>query len=118
MSARQKAWARMARLRLIAQLGGKCESCGWEAGLQFDCIKPTGDDHGRKDTSARMSIYHRQHRRGNLQLLCALCHQKKSLDDRIQQRQKALAEFYADGTVTRSRPSEHNSHVQGDTEPY
>jgi hypothetical protein len=74
VSMRQKAWARWARARLTAQLGGQCQICGERHALQFHCINPRGDGHHRLDTSARMSFYHAQHARGNVMLVCADCH--------------------------------------------
>lgn len=71
MGKRQKEWARKARQKLIAELGGSCAQCGTKDNLVFDCIFPTGHDHHSKDTSARMSYYRREHACGNLQLLCA-----------------------------------------------
>lgn len=113
MSARQKAWARMARLRLIQQLGGKCKKCGWTSGLEIDCIRPAGDRHHKMDTSARMSFYHAQHRAKNVQVLCATCHIEKTAHDTRHQRKKALAEFYSDQTVRESPGRQHDSHVKG-----
>jgi hypothetical protein len=81
MSKRQKAWARVARQRLMMLLGNSCALCGRPDTLTFDCIVPQGDNHHRMDTSARMSFYHRQHQVGNVQLLCELCQSIKSTDD-------------------------------------
>lgn len=80
MAARQKAWARRARSRLLEALGGACAWCGSSKGLTFDCVISQGDTHHRKDTSARMSFYHRQARAGNLQILCHACNSQKGND--------------------------------------
>jgi hypothetical protein len=81
MGKRQKEWARQARFRLQFLLGGQCRKCGSVETLCFDCIEPRGDFHHRLDTSARMSFYHREHKAGNLQLLCAECNGIKSLQE-------------------------------------
>lgn len=73
----QKAWARRARARLVAQLGGKCCDCGATEDLQFDCRVPCGDAHHGMDTSARMSFYHAQFQKANLALRCAKCNSAK-----------------------------------------
>ncbi len=73
MGKHQKNWARMARARLTAELGGRCVMCGATTSLEFDCREPQGHRHHKLDTSARMSFYHAQHAKGNLQLLCSAC---------------------------------------------
>lgn len=78
MSREHKAWARRARRKLLDFLGGACVDCGVTENLEFDCIRPVGNKHGRKDTSARMCFYHGQFYRDNLQILCNECHTKKS----------------------------------------
>jgi len=84
MASRQKEWARRARARLVACFGGECCKANGHCNgqLEFDCIIPQGDEHHRKDTSARMSFYHKQHRIGNLQLLCSFHHALKSTQDK------------------------------------
>lgn len=77
MAKRQKEWARKARQALLVELGGRCAICGTDQKLTFDCIIPQGDDHHKKDTSARMSFYWRQHREGNAQILCEGCNGRK-----------------------------------------
>ena len=80
MGLRQRIWARKQRLLLRRKLGMKCNHCSskFYMKLEFDCIKPIGDSHGRKEWSWRMSIYRYQFSVGNLQLLCDKCHNKKS----------------------------------------
>ena len=89
MGKRQKAWARVARARLMETLGNRCVECGSLAPLVFDCIDPTGDAHHRMDTSARMSFYFRQHQAGNLQILCDACNTRKSASDYLTHQQKS-----------------------------
>lgn len=62
-------------------LGGKCAECGTTENLEFDCIHPCGDKHHRYSTCQRMSFYHRQHREGNLQILCRPHNIEKSVSD-------------------------------------
>jgi len=81
MAKRQKVWAQKARAALRETLGGVCASCPQRDGLEFDCIEPRGDAHHRMDTSARVCFYRKQHREGNLQMLCPRCHAKKTAAD-------------------------------------
>lgn len=81
MGKRQKVWARQARFRLLFLLGGECRECGSVEDLTFDCIEPRGDSHHRLDTASRMSFYHKEHKAGNLQVLCMACNVKKSLQE-------------------------------------
>lgn len=108
MSQRHKEWARRARVKLLAELGDKCAVCGvasWAADLQFDCIAPQGDAHHRKDTSARMSFYRKQHRLGNVQSLCPECHKEKtSLELDAEMLPRRLARFGLLVTVSLNLP--------------
>ena len=81
MGLRQRKWARKTKLRLRTALGNRCVICHSQSNLEFDCVLPLGDNHGKKEYSWRMSIYNRQHRDGNLQLLCDFCHNLKSIGD-------------------------------------
>lgn len=81
MAKRQKEWARKARFTLMFLLGGCCKECGSDKDLEFDCKEPRGDEHHKMDTSARICFYRRQHREGNLQILCEPCHNKKTAKD-------------------------------------
>jgi 5-methylcytosine-specific restriction endonuclease McrA len=78
MSKRQKLWAAKVRETLRIRLGWICRECGETSGLEFDCITPTGHAHHRLSTDQRATFYRRQMAVGNLQLLCADCHQAKS----------------------------------------
>lgn len=79
MGLRQREWARKTRLKLRRILGLQCKQCGsrYYMKLEFDCIKPTGHWHHRIEWSWRMSFYNKQHKAGNLQLLCDRCNSKK-----------------------------------------
>jgi len=90
MAKRQKEWARRARFELMFKLGGACFECGTDKHLDFDCIIPQGPAHHRSmDTSQRVSFYRRQHKEGNLQLLCRhKCHKKKTVADLKRQQEK------------------------------
>lgn len=80
MGVRQRLWAKNTRLKLRRLLGLKCIKCGSKdyRKLEFDCIVPLGDNHGKKEWSWRMSIYRRELKLNNLQLLCDKCHGIKS----------------------------------------
>jgi len=78
MAKRQVAWARTARERLRLALGGLCVRCGSSLEIEFDCIQPCGHAHHMAGAVMRTSFYRKQARAGNLQLLCAACHRKKS----------------------------------------
>ena len=79
MAKRQREWARRKRDWLFSQLGQACRKCGSTKNLEFDVIIPVGnnDHHRRKDWSARMSFYTRQHEQHNLQVLCEKCNSSK-----------------------------------------
>lgn len=78
MGARQKAWAKGARCRLVTALGGQCVACCSRDNLTFDCRKATGCSHHPWDSSQRMSYYRQQARMGNVQLLCGYCNSMKA----------------------------------------
>lgn len=85
MSRRVKEWARVARVQLLEELGGRCERC-WEddrAVLEFDHIS------GRRSWSAsglstdqRMIRYRREAKLGLLQVLCKGCNLDKQWEQR------------------------------------
>jgi len=78
MAKYQKEWAKRQRKLLLWFLGEECKWCGAKTGLEFDCIKPRGDEHHKFDTSARMCFYRKQLLQFNLQILCESCHCKKT----------------------------------------
>ena len=80
MGLRQREWAKKQRLLLRRKLGMRCHQCGsrFYLKLEFDCIRPCGDQHHKMEWSWRMSFYRQQYAAGNLQLLCDRCHQLKS----------------------------------------
>jgi 5-methylcytosine-specific restriction endonuclease McrA len=78
MGMRQRKWAKKKRRWLRLQMGGHCAHCQEQRNLTFDCIEGLGDCHGKKEYSWRTSIYWREWRKGNLQLLCKSCHDVKS----------------------------------------
>lgn len=59
-------------------MGMRCAVCGGMTDLQCDCIVPQGDEHHRMDSARRITFYARQYTLGNLQLLCELCHRRKT----------------------------------------
>jgi hypothetical protein len=71
------------KLSLIAQLGGKCVKCSSVQYLQFDCVRPAGREHHGLGQYDRMRFYQREAVTGNLQLLCAKCHARKSVADKL-----------------------------------
>lgn len=83
MARRHKEWAKRARAELLRILGGKCVACGTDVKLTFDCIKPNGDRHHRMDPSARLCFYRKQHKAGNLQILCDACNTAKAATEWI-----------------------------------
>lgn len=83
MARRQKEWAKRARIELLILLGGTCFKCGTEDMLEFDCIQPQGHRHHTFDTSQRMSFYRAQYKKGNLQILCERCHNKKASKEQL-----------------------------------
>jgi 5-methylcytosine-specific restriction endonuclease McrA len=78
MAKRQIVWARRARKILLQKLGGCCSFCGTRSDLTFDCIDPTDHRHAdRLGNHNRMPYYRRQHRAGNVQILCRHCNSVK-----------------------------------------
>lgn len=78
MARRQVRWAKRALDVLRVSLRGRCNNCGAEQSLEFDCIVPQGHKHHAAGISARACFYRKQARLGNLQLLCEPCHRRKS----------------------------------------
>ena len=63
--------------------------CQTDQDLDFDCKEPQGDRHHRMDASARMCFYHRQHKLGNVQLLCRTkCHKIKNAEEERKRQQQ------------------------------
>lgn len=83
MAREHKRWAMRARARLMVELGNRCAECESRNDLTFDCIVPLGHVHHSMDASARMCFYHKQHRDGNLQILCRRCNGKKGYYERL-----------------------------------
>jgi hypothetical protein len=88
MGLRQRIWAKKKREELLVELGSRCVHCGkyaWELEkgqqLEFDCIEARGDAHHRGAASERMCFYRKQHKMGNIQILCSDCNCKKSLTE-------------------------------------
>ena len=79
MSKRAKNWARKARKALLLELGGCCVRCGGTESLCFDCIVPMHSYHHAWSTDKRMTFYRRQHKAGNLQILCSRCNGRKGI---------------------------------------
>lgn len=61
------------RLRLLAQLGGKCAKCGKKKHLEFD--HPNGRNYQPSKLSrhGRLARYRRDAAAGNLRVLCRKC---------------------------------------------
>ncbi len=78
MGARQKQWARGARVRLMLALGNTCRACGAQDSLTFDCLTATGSAHHAMESSGRVCYYRKQARQGNLGLLCGYCNSMKA----------------------------------------
>jgi 5-methylcytosine-specific restriction endonuclease McrA len=84
MPSRQVIWAARARFTLRFQLGDCCAICSSTRNLEFDCIQPQGHAHHAAGVIHRTVFYRKQHREGNLQLLCKRCHKKKSVAEHKQ----------------------------------
>lgn len=70
----------MLRVYLRSQLGASCKQCGadHDVCLEFDCISPCGDEHHRMNSHDRLEFYLHEFIKGNLQVLCSPCNNKKS----------------------------------------
>lgn len=81
MGKRQTEWAKRARLKLIADLGGQCKQCGSLEDLHLDHLYPSQEiissGNRRQEYSRRVIIMRREKEAGILQVLCAKCNQKK-----------------------------------------
>jgi hypothetical protein len=93
MAKRHKRRARERRENLLLALGSMCAWCGELKNLTFDCIMDCGDLHHKYDTSQRMCFYYRQHREGNLQILCAVCNGFKAQWEKANREDKELNPF-------------------------
>jgi len=86
MGKRQRAWARRAYDRLIAELGGQCVACGTkgteENALEIEHKYGIDWSHQKLEWSHRISVYRAEARAGLLQVLCAHCnkHKRKTTD--------------------------------------
>ena len=87
MGARQVKWAKKKRDELFALLGKVCRLCGSEENLEFDCILPseTKDHHRKMSWDQRMRFYLKQLSNKNLQVLCDVCHGKKTRGENHQE---------------------------------
>lgn len=83
MGARQKDWAKRARLQLIEKLGGKCVRCGAVKKLEIDHIIPRDYKIEKYGSDRRISIYRREAAEGKLQVLCAVCNKAKQVEDML-----------------------------------
>jgi len=83
LGARQKIWAKKARLQLIQQLGGACVRCGAKRKLELDHIIPRDYKIEKYGSDRRISIYRREAAEGKLQVLCAKCNKAKQLEDML-----------------------------------
>jgi hypothetical protein len=79
MSKSAKVWAKRTRLRLITELGGKCQECGEEEyeKLEFDHIYGKDWEATGLSTDQRMCRYVKEHKLGLLQCMCHLCNAKR-----------------------------------------
>lgn len=82
MSRYRKLLARQHRVHLLVELGNVCKECGDTRDLTFDCKVSQGHRHHSMDASARMCFYRKQHREGNLQILCRSCNGRKGHAER------------------------------------
>lgn len=76
-------WARDRRDELYLLMGGACRRCDATRGLQFDHIVSCGWVPSAHSWAQRMIEYGRALRAGNLQLLCARCHARKTRESGI-----------------------------------
>jgi len=79
MGARQRDWARRVTAFLKEKLGGKCVKCGRTQLLVFDHIDPRTKSYESRavEWSHRVSLYRREIARGEIQLLCERCNDRK-----------------------------------------
>lgn len=89
MSRPKKLLARRHRAQLLLELGNLCAQCGSGSDLTFDCIIPQGHLHHSMDASARMCFYRKQHKVGNIQILCRRCNSRKGVAE-LADREKQL----------------------------
>lgn len=75
----QKAYRARLRAKAIEIYGGKCATCGTLDGLVIDHINGDGDEHRRREASAKtISEWLRAHKYpSGFQVLCQSCNLKK-----------------------------------------
>ncbi len=71
--------ATVARDFIREKLGGKCFKCGSSGHLQFDLIESDGGKHHSLSFPDRQNFYLKMMFAENLQLLCPVCHTRKTV---------------------------------------
>lgn len=77
-------WRRRAKLRLVAEAGGRCVLCGYDefpGALQFHHVDPSGKSFGLSMRGLTRSIARLREEAAKCVLLCANCHAKVEWGD-------------------------------------
>jgi hypothetical protein len=77
---------KQSREKLMAEMGGRCRWCSARVNLHFDCINPAGSHHHGLGSAERLRWYRAAWLAGNLQLLCARCHEVKTKNENARKR--------------------------------
>ena len=71
------------RMKLKKAMGNRCERCGGTDQLEFHDRLGRGQEHHSLGSAARIRWYRSEWNKGNIELLCSLCHRRIELNHRM-----------------------------------
>ena len=71
------------RMKLKKAMGGRCERCGETEKLEFHDKLGRGSKHHALGSAARIRWYREEWNKGNIELLCEMCHRRIELNERL-----------------------------------
>jgi hypothetical protein len=88
------------RMKLKKAMGNRCERCGATGQLEFHDRLSRGSEHHGLGSAARIRWYRSEWNKGNIELLCVLCHRRIELNARL----KADKEYVEKNAIARGVP--------------